>query len=319
MKRIGAAIVGGAVGGSLADGLGGTGLSAATSPPERSASPMRTRKLGRTGHRSSLVTFGGIAAAGMADAEAERLVAEAIDAGVNEFDVAPSYGDAELKLGHALAGKRDGIFLQCKTLERSKQGAARELRESLRRLRTDRVDLYQLHGLNKLEELDQALGPGGAMEAFLEGKKAGLIRFIGITSHNPGTVIEAMRRFPFDTIMLPVNFVLEHHSRFASDALVEAGRRGIGVIAIKAVAARPWRSNETHTYPKCWYRPMDDDRGIALALRFALSKPIATAITPGDPGLTMRVIAAGQGYRRLEPGEEGEVARMAAGLKSIFG
>lgn len=279
---------------------------------------MRTRQLGRTGHRSSLITFGGIAVAGLTDAEATRVVAQALDGGVNEFDVAPSYGDAELKLGHALTGKRDRIFLQCKTLERSKQGAAKELRESLRRLQTDRVDLYQLHGLNSIDELDQALGPNGAMEAFLEGKKAGLLRFIGITSHRPGTLMEAMRRFPFDTVMLPVNFVLEHHTQFASGAIAEARRRGIGVIAIKAVAARPWRNNEAHAYPKCWYRPMDDDRGIALALRFALSKPIATAVTPGDTGLTLRTVAAGQHYRRLEPDEAREVAQMAAGLKPIF-
>ena len=280
---------------------------------------MRTRQLGHTGHRSSLITFGGIAVAGLSDAEAERVVAQALDAGVNEFDVAPTYGDAELKLGVALAGKRDTVFLQCKTLERSKQGAAKELRESLRRLNTDRFELYQLHGLNKIQELDQALGPNGAMEAFLEGKKAGLLRFIGITSHSPGTVIEAMRRFPFDTVMLPVNFVLEHHNQFAAEAIAEARRRGIGIIAIKAVAARPWRGNEAHTYPKCWYRPMDDDRGISLALRFALSRPIATAVTPGDTALTLRTIAAGQRYQRLEAAEAREVAQMAAGLKPIFG
>jgi aryl-alcohol dehydrogenase-like predicted oxidoreductase len=314
IKGIGAAILGGAAGWSL----GGRADAARPAAAREGSSPMRTRSLGRTGHRSSLITFGGIVAAGMSDAEADGIVGQAIDAGVNEFDVAPSYGDAELKLGHALRGKRDHIFLHCKTLERSKQGAARELRESLQRLRTDRVDLYQLHGLNEPKELEQVLAPGGAMEAFLEGREAGLIRFIGITGHRPSTLVEALRRFPFDTVMAPVNFVLEHHSRFAEDLLAQARRRGVGVIAIKALAARPWRASEDRKYPKCWYKPLDDDREAELALRFALSQRVATVVPPADARLLRKAITAAQRYHRLEPAEQLELNGLAAHLKPIF-
>jgi len=316
IKGIGAAILGGAAEWSLGRPSDAAREAAAA---QEGSSTMRTRKLGRTGHRSSLITFGGIVVAGMSDAEADRIVAEAIDSGVNEFDVAPSYQDAEVKLGHALPGKRDHIFLHCKTLERSKQGAARELRESLQRLRTDRVDLYQVHGLNDPKELEQVLAPGGAMEAFLEAREAGLIRFIGITGHRPSTLVEAMQRFPFDTVMAPVNFVLEHHSHFAEALLAEAGRRGIGVIAIKAMAARPRAANENREYPKCWYKPLDDDREADLALRFALSKRVATVIPPGDPRLLRKAVAFAQRYRRLEPAEAAELSGLAARLKPIFG
>jgi aryl-alcohol dehydrogenase-like predicted oxidoreductase len=315
IKNVGAAIVGGAAGLSLANTS--RGADHASAAGERSASPMRTRRLGRTGHRSSLITFGGIAAAGLSDREATDLVAYALDAGVNALDVAPTYGDAELKLGVALAGKRDGIFLQCKTLERSKEGAAKELRESLRRLRTDHVDLYQLHGLNKPEELDQALGPGGAMEAFLEARQAGLTRFIGISGHRPATLIDALKRFPFDTMMLPVNFVLEQH-QFAQGVLAEAGRRGVGVMAIKALAARPRREGEAGRYPKCWYWPLEDEREIALALAFSLSQAIATAIPPGEAPLLRKAIAAAQRYRRLSASDAEELAALAKPLKPIF-
>lgn len=318
IKGIGAAFLGGAAGLAL-----GQAPRAAGEPPAhpagRSATPMRTRKLGRTGHRSSLITFGGIVVAGMAQAEADRVVGDAIDAGVNEFDVAPSYGDSELKLGRALAGKRDRVFLHCKTLERTKNGAAKELRESLARLRTDRFDLYQLHGLNEPKELEQVLAPGGAMEAFLAAREAGLIRFIGVTGHRPSTLVEAMKRFPFDTVMAPVNFVLEQRSRFAAELLAEAARRGVGVIAIKALAARPWRKGEPHEYPKCWYKPVEDDREMDLALGFALSQPVATVIPPGDVRLFRKAAAAAQRYRRLAPAEAAELSALAARLEPIFG
>jgi len=316
IKNIGAAIVGGAAGLSL--GSTARGADHVSGAGERSASLMRTRRLGRTGHRSSLITFGGIAVAGLSDREATDVVAEALDAGVNAFDVAPTYGDAELKLGVALAGKRDGIFLQCKTTDRTKEGAAKELRESLRRLRTDRVDLYQLHGLNQPEELDQALGPGGAMEAFLEARQAGLTRFIGISGHQPATLIDAIKRFPFDTVMLPVNFVLEQRGQFAQALLAEAGQRGVGVIALKALAARPRREGEARTYPKCWYWPLEDEREIALALAFSLSQPIATAIPPGEAPLLRKAITAARNYRRLSAEEAEELAALAKPLKPIF-
>ncbi|UCH34841.1 MAG: aldo/keto reductase [Armatimonadota bacterium] len=308
IRTIGTAILGGAAGATWAEDL-----------VERSTTGMRTRNLGRTGHRSSLVTFAGYAVHGVSQAEANRAVAEAIDAGVNHFDVAPSYGDAEKHLGPALEGKRDRVFLGCKTLERQKAGAAKELRASLKTLRTDHFDLYQVHGLDKPEDLDTVLGPGGAMEAFLEARDAGLIRFIGITGHRPAVHLDAVRRFPFDTVMVPVNFVLEHHHQFTVELLAELARRRIGVIAIKALAARPWAKDEQREYPGCWYRPIDDDREVELALRFTLSQQVATAVPPADVRLVRKAIAAGKRYRRLDQAGEAKLAALAEELKPIFG
>jgi len=280
---------------------------------------MRTRRLGGTGHRSSLITFGGIVVAGMPQTDADHIVAEALEAGVNEFDVAPSYGDSEIKLGQALRGKRDQVFLHCKTLERSFKGAAKELHESLKRLGTDHVDLYQFHGVNDAAELDEILGPGGAMEAVLAARDAGHTRLIGITGHRPRTLVDALRRFPFDTVMAPVNFVLEHHSHYAEALLAEARRRGVGVIALKALAERPWLKDEERKYPKCWYKPAEEDHLADLALRFALSEQVATVIPPGDERLLRKALAIAQRYRALRPAERLELARVADGLTPIFG
>jgi aryl-alcohol dehydrogenase-like predicted oxidoreductase len=311
------ATIAGAAAASLAMAARGAGATA-TRGAERSASAMRTRRLGGTGHRSSLITFGGIVVAGMSQREADRIVAEALDAGINEFDVAPSYGDAEIKLGPALRGKRALVFLQCKTLERSFKGAAKELRESLKRLGTDHIDLYQFHGINNAAELDTILGPGGAMEAVTQARDAGHTRFIGITGHRPRTLVDALRRFPFDTVMAPVNFVLEHRSHYAETLLAEARRRGVGVIAIKALAERPWLAGDERKYPKCWYKPVEDDHLADLALRFTLSERVATAIPPGDERLLRKAIAIARRYRALRPAERVELATIADGLTPIF-
>src|SRR5690348_773023 len=139
---------------------------------------MQRRPLGKTGEELSIIGFGGIVVSGMAQPDADAIVAEAFDRGINYFDVAPSYGDAEERLGPALEPYRDRVFLACKTGKRDREGAAAELRASLRKLRTDHVDLYQLHALAKPEDVAQAFGPGGALEAFQEARQQGLTRFL---------------------------------------------------------------------------------------------------------------------------------------------
>lgn len=313
-------VSGAAAGLAAAGALGDIDIPAVLAGPRRPSPALARRKLGRTSQRSSMVAFGGIAVVGLEQAEADRVVAEAIGRGVNHFDVAPTYGngEAEQKLGHALVGKRNSIFLACKTTERSKQGAAAELRSSLKRIGADHFDLYQLHGLNELAELDRALGPDGAMEAFLEARQAGLVRYIGITGHRPKTLLEAIKRFPFNSVMVPVNFVLEYQRGYSRELLAELKRRRIGALAIKPIAARRWKPGETQTYPNCWYRPLDDDRQIELAIRFTLSQPVTATIPSGDARLVKKAIAAGERYAPLDFEERAELDRLAAGLSPIL-
>jgi len=278
---------------------------------------LECRPLGRTGHYRSVVTLGGIVVMNEDQAEADRLVGEALDAGVNGVDVAPTYGDAELKLGHALRGKREQVFLACKTTKRDRVGAAEELRRSLQRLETDYLDLYQLHGLDKPEELEQVLGPGGALEAFQEAKEAGLIRFFGITGHRPETLLDAIRRFDFATVMFPYNFILAHYG-YGQELLAEARRRNLGVLAIKPIAMRAWETGEIRTAPKCWYKPFSIHHEISLAMRWALAQPITTVVPSGDMTLFRRALKAAQHLSPLRPEESVELENKAKQLKPLF-
>ena len=279
---------------------------------------MERRPFGRTGHLRSTITFGGIVVMNEEQSLANRMVAEALEAGVNGFDVAPSYGDAELKLGEALKGKRDRVFLQCKTGRWDKAGAAEELRASLQRLQTDWVDLYQLHALSNLPDLDTIFGPGGAMEAFEEARQAGLIRFIGFSTHNPATALEALKRYDFASVMVPCNYVLHHYGRWGMDLIEEASRREIGILALKPIGARPWQEGEPRPYPKCWYRPFSTNHDIDLAMRYALSLPLTSAVPSGDVRLFRRCLQAARHWRPLTDADRAELERKAAELTPIF-
>src|ERR1041385_3612666 len=167
---------------------------------------MQLREYGTTSNRLSLIGFGGVVVMGMEQPDADRIVREAFDRGVNYFDVAPSYGDAEDRLGPAIEGIRDQIFLACKTGKRTRDEAAAELRQSLTNLRTNHLDLYQLHALSSIEEVETCFRPGGAMEAFLEARDAGLVRFLGFSAHSADAALDAMNRFRFDSVLFPFNY-----------------------------------------------------------------------------------------------------------------
>ena len=168
------------------------------------AGPLERRTLGRTGEKLSIIGFGGIVVRDATAAQAAERVAHAIDRGVNYFDVAPSYGNAEAMLGPALEPYRKNVFLACKTLERSRDGATAELEASLRHLRTDHVDLYQLHAVTKKEDVAQILGPSGALEAFVAARAAGKTRFLGFSAHNVDAALALIQAFSFDTILFPI-------------------------------------------------------------------------------------------------------------------
>jgi aryl-alcohol dehydrogenase-like predicted oxidoreductase len=249
---------------------------------------MITRPLGRTGHQSSVLAFGGAAFwSDTDDARATAALEDALARGVNHVDVAPSYGDAERLLGPAIARHRDRMFLACKTRERRARKASEELHRSLERLRTDRFDLYQCHAVSDAYELERLLGPGGALEAIVEARDEGLVRFIGITGHHCGVLRSALERFPFDTVMFPVNPIQAADPRPATDyrpVLAAAIARGVGAIGIKAIALGPWSTRAEQTYTT-WYRPSDDPADMTRRLRFALTHLIATTVLPSDTRL----------------------------------
>lgn len=279
---------------------------------------MERRPLGKTGRELSIVGFGGIVVMNVEPAEASRLVAEAVDRGVNYFDVAPSYGNAEERLGPALAPYRERVFLACKTGKRDKAEASRELRESLQRLQTDHFDLYQLHALTTMEEMEQALGPGGAMEAFLEARDAGLIRHIGFSAHSVETALAAMDRFAFDSILFPTNFVLYHQANFGPQVVKRAEEKGVGRLALKAMARTHWAEGQPRAFNKTWYEPIADPHEALLALRFTLSQPITAAIPPGEAALFRLALDVAEQFRPLSTDEQEELRRRAGSLQPIF-
>ncbi|MCX7017115.1 MAG: aldo/keto reductase [Candidatus Sumerlaeota bacterium] len=285
---------------------------------------MPKRPLGKTGEQLSVLGFGGIVAMGGTQREANNRVAEAIDRGVNYFDVAPSYGqgEAEEKLGPALEPYRDCVFLACKTGKRDKAGAEEELERSLRRMRTDHFDLYQMHSLTDVEgDVQKALGPGGAMETFLKAREKGQVRFLGFSAHSVEAALAAMESGLFDTILYPVNFVCHFQSDFETKPLREAERRGMGRLALKSMARTKWpegSAKETRPYRKCWYEPLSDPAEAALALRWTLGQGVTAAIPPGDEGLYRVALNVATVDRPLEDKELKAAEKLAAGLEPIF-
>lgn len=275
------------------------------------------RPLGRTGHHSSVITLGGMTISGESQEDVNQLMDEALAAGVNHIDAAPSYGNCEVLFGKALAGRREQVFIGCKTGKRDRAGATEELHRSLERLQTDHIDLYQMHGLDDPEERKQALGPGGALEAFQEARAEGLVRFLGITGHNPDKLLAALDEFAFDTIMFPINFILQHHG-FGTKLLQEANRRGLGVLAIKPIAERHRQEDEPRRYPKCWYKPLNTNEEISLAVWYALAQPVTTIVPSASMRLFRRALAAAQHCRELTEAEHEQLTRHAAETEPLF-
>ena len=260
---------------------------------ERTFAPgkLERRALGRTGEKLSILGFGGIVVKDATTEEASSRVAEAIDYGVNYFDVAPSYGNAEDMLGPALEPHRKGVFLACKTTERSKEGSRKELESSLRKMRTDHFDLYQLHAVTTADDVEKIFAPGGAMETFLAARKEGKVRFLGFSAHSVEAATALMDRHDFDTILFPINFATWHAGNFGPQVLAQAQSKKMGILALKAMARGPYGKDAKREYPKCWYEPLSEPADAMLGLRFTLSHPVTAAIPPGDERLFKRALA----------------------------
>lgn len=286
---------------------------------------MDTRRFGRTGHMSTVAIFGAFALSSFSADEqdlADNVMETVIEAGVNHIDVAPSYGQAEARLGPWLARERDRFFLGCKTTERSKAGAAADLRESLARLRVDHFDLYQLHAITSMEELDAVTGPGGALEAIREAQEAGLTRFIGITGHGveaPTVFLEALERFDFASVLFPINFILYANPAYreSANALLDVCReREVGTMIIKAVAKGPYGEKEpTHN---TWYEPFTDPEMIQEGVNFALSQDVTGICTPGDARLLPEVLNACENFLALAPSQQEALIATGANYEPLF-
>jgi len=297
--------------------LGGRGRYFSGKPEQ---GPIPKRPLGRTGEKLSIIALGGIVVSREDQTTADRLVRLAIDNGVNYFDVAPSYGDAQDRLGPALKPFRKDVFLACKTLMRDRAEAEKELDESLRKLETDHVDLYQMHALTKTEEVEQALGPGGAVETFLKAKKEGKLRFIGFSAHSTEAALLAMDKFDFDTVLFPINFACYLAADFGPRVIARATEKKMGILALKALARQKLpEASQRQQHPKCWYQPITDPTEQDLAFRFTLSQPITAAVPPGDEGIYPRAIELAHSFTPLRPEEEVRLRELAAGLNPIFG
>ncbi|MDX9812046.1 MAG: aldo/keto reductase [Bacteroidales bacterium] len=287
-------------------GLFPAGLQGMKRAPE--PSKLEKRSLGKTGAMLSVIGFGGIVVMDATPAAAAAAVRKAIDAGVNYFDVAPSYGDAEVKLGPALEPYRKDVFLACKTGRRTRDEARKELEKSLVNMRTDHFDLYQHHAVTTLEEVDQILGPGGAMETFLEARKEGKIKFIGFSAHSVEAALALMTRFDFDTILFPFNYATWYAGNFGPQVLEMAHGKNMGILALKSMARGPWGEGADKSgYPKCWYEPLTSEQDIEKGLRFTLSHPITAAVPPGEEKLFMMALGMAD---RLKPLDDGEVLEM---------
>jgi aryl-alcohol dehydrogenase-like predicted oxidoreductase len=267
---------------------------------------------------STVAVFGGAALWEVDQAEADATMERVIAAGVNHIDVAPQYGFAEVRLGPWMARERDRFFLGCKTMERTKGGAAAQLLRSIEMLQTDTLDLYQLHAVTSMEELDAVTAPGGALEALVEAREAGTVRWLGITGHGvdvPRVFLEALRRFDFDSVLFPLNFVqmaMPDYRRDAEALIAECRRRDVGTMIIKSITRSPWgTAPETHA---TWYRPFEEPDEIRRAVDFVLSHDVTAICTAGDTGLLPLVLDACERFQAMTPEDRealiGEGARL---------
>jgi predicted aldo/keto reductase-like oxidoreductase len=276
------------------------------------------RSLGKTGEKLSIVGFGGIVVASATTEQAAERVRAAIDAGVNYFDVAPSYDNAEDMLGPALEPHRKGVFLACKTQGRTKGAATAELESSLKKMRTDHFDLYQHHAVTKTADVETILGRGGAMEAFEAAKKAGKVRFVGFSAHAVEAATALLDGYAFDTILFPVNYATWHAGGFGPQVLAKAQEKGMGILCLKAMAKGPWPEGATKRYAKCWYEPLDTPEDAAMGLRFTLSHPVTAALPPGDETLFAMALELAAGFQPLAPAEIEAIKKRGLAAAPLF-
>ena len=283
---------------------------------------MEKRRFGRSGHMSTIAIFGAAAFWEIEQKQADKVMEMVIEAGINHIDVAPSYGQAEQRIGPWMPRERERFFLGCKTMERTHQGAWDEMQNSLKLLQTDRFDLYQLHAITSMDELDACTMKGGALEALVEARQQGLTRQIGITGHgadSPRVFIEALHRFDFDSILFPLNFVQMSNLPFRKDAEVLIAlckEKDVGTMVIKTIAKGPWGDKEKTA--TTWYEPFNQIDEIQGAVNFALSYDVTGLCTPGDVNTLPRVLEACQNFSPLSQSEREEMIKSGGQFEPLF-
>ena len=274
---------------------------------------MEKRTLGRTGHESTVVTFGGVMVGRIEQKEADKVVELALEHGVNHIDIAPSYGEAMERMAPWMPKIRDKVFLGAKTNKRTKTEAWEDIRSSMNRLGVDSFDLFQLHSVITMELLDQVTGTGGALEALIEMREQGLTKWIGITGHGPyvpAVHLEALRRFDFDTIMYPVNAAMYRDADYRRDSealLADAASKNVGIQTIKMIARGGW--GEGGRELNTWYDPHREQADIDRALWWQLSQPVHTAPSTGEPMLFPKVLDAAKRFKPLSKEQQEEIVR----------
>jgi len=274
---------------------------------------MEQRELGRTGHKSTVVTFGTAGIGRVEQDVADKAIERIIEHGVNHIDIAPSYGEAMERLAPWIPEIRDKVFLGSKTTVRTKREAWDEVRSIFRRLGVESFDLFQVHAVATMDDLDQVTAPCGALETLVEMREQGVTRWLGITGHGPEAPrvhLEALRRFDFDTIMFPLNAALHANPDYRRDAdalLAEARSRNVGIQIIKSIARGGWGDHEReHT---TWYDPHRDQDDIDRALWWLLSQDIHTAPSAGDVVLLPRVLDAAERFKPLSAERQDEIVQ----------
>lgn len=279
------------------------------------------RKYGKTDIMLSILGFGGIIVTDTEQQKANQIVSEAFERGVNYFDVAPSYGNAEIILGPALEPYRKKVFLACKTGERDYAAAKKEFEESLQHLKTDYFDLYQLHAITEVEkDVDCAFAKDGVMKLLLEEKKRGRIRHLGFSAHTHQAALAAMDRYDFDSVLLPVNYAGYIKGDFGPEVLQKAQKKGMAILALKMLAHQLAPDDDAirKDYPKCWYQPIIDREEAKLAMTFTLSQPITAALPPGDERLFKMALDLISDIKPITQQEIEKLKSLASNLTPIF-
>ncbi|MBD3180969.1 aldo/keto reductase, partial [Candidatus Poribacteria bacterium] len=224
----------------------------------------------------------------------------------------------EERLGPALEPYRKKSFLACKTAVRDKAGAQKELEESLKTLKTDYFDLYQLHAMTSEEDFNKAMSSDGAIEVLKDAKKKGIVRYLGFSAHSAEIAVRLMDEFDFDSVLFPLNWVCYMNGNFGPQVIEKAREKGVGRLALKAMAKTPWGKNEDRNYPKCWYKPVTEPEETNLALRYTLSLPITAAVPPGDIRLFKKAMDIALEFTPLTDEEQKKIKENVVELEPIF-
>ena len=270
------------------------------------------------GETLSKVAFGGVIVADEDQKDADRYVDEALDMGVNYFDVAPTYGDAEIKMGNAFKGRRDQVFLACKTEDRTKAGARKLLEQSLKNLKTDHFDLYQLHAVFTKHDVYRIFGPDGAFETYEWAKKEGYIKRIGFSAHSTEAALALMELYDFDSILFPFNFASMLKNGYGLHVLDKAKEKKMAVLGIKSMALTSRLPGDDEKHPKAWYHPIEDYELASKAMRYSIAQGVDVIVPPGDFEHFKWAVKIAEGDLTLKPEELEELKKIAKETSPLF-